>query len=105
MSSRPGPLLALALASLAACGARTDLSVPERDGAPVDAVSVDAVVVATPDATPDVAPVDAPGQPCGCPGTATFRRCLLPRMCCPVTRTCEDPARFNCSGSTPPACR
>ena len=42
------------------------------------------------------------GRLCGCPGSVTARVCALPLMCCPVTRTCEDPARFNCTGSAPP---
>ena len=72
-------LVALALALLG-CGARSPLAEPPRDA------SVD---------TPQDTPRDTPrGQPCGCPGTASFRLCALPLMCCPVTRNCEevDPA-------------
>jgi hypothetical protein len=42
---------------------------------------------------------DASGRLCGCPGREV--RCVLPEMCCPATRTCEDPSRFNCTGSAP----
>jgi hypothetical protein len=41
------------------------------------------------------------GRLCGCPGSPTARVCVLPLMCCPATLTCEDPASFRCTGSTP----
>ncbi len=77
---------------LEACGARSQL-LGERDVATVD-VAMDVL-----DAGGGV-----DGRACGCPGTSGFRVCVLPLMCCPVTRTCEDPARFNCTGSNPPGC-
>ncbi|MFO0628060.1 MAG: hypothetical protein U0325_20970 [Polyangiales bacterium] len=87
--------LALVLGWGMACGARSELSPPGDAGAPTAPIDRPTEVVDVPQ---DV------GRPCGCPGTPGFQRCFLPRMCCPVTRTCEDPARFNCTGPTPPAC-
>ncbi len=63
------------------------------DGAAPDAAAArDASVDASADA----------GRLCGCPGSPTAHVCVLPLMCCPTTRTCEDPAHFNCSGSALP---
>jgi hypothetical protein len=87
--------LSLAVLSVMACGARSELTAPSDAGAARATLDRPGDVPATPE--------DA-GRPCGCPGTPGFQRCFLPRMCCPVTRTCEDPARFNCSGQTPPPC-
>lgn len=88
----------LAMVLCAACGARSELQ-GEHASAPIADVPTDAPRDAARDAPMDL------GRPCGCPGTPGFQYCQLPRMCCPVTRTCEDPSRFNCSGSTPPPCR
>lgn len=83
--------------AIVACGARSELSQPEAR-----AVRTDAAIDVT---VRDVAAVDVvaddAGPLCGCPGTPGYQRCVLPRMCCPATRTCEDPARFSCTGSAP----
>lgn len=88
-------VLSLAVLSVMACGARSELTAPSDAGTARAPLDRPGDVLATPE---DL------GRPCGCPGTPGFQRCFLPRMCCPVTRTCEDPARFNCSGQTPPPC-
>ncbi|MDQ3036753.1 MAG: hypothetical protein M3Y87_30450 [Myxococcota bacterium] len=70
-----------------------------RDGDPpprVDGSLLDARV-ASPD---DAGPLDA-GRLCGCPGDPAAEVCRLPEMCCPATRTCENPASFRCTGSAP----
>ena len=79
--------LILLLASIAGCYQSHGPPGPE-----VDAAIVGDAVVGTGDG----------GRICGCPGSPTAQVCVLPRMCCPVTRTCEDPAHFNCSGSSRP---
>jgi len=86
-------MLAAAIAALAACGARTELHTSAMDVPAVAEVGTDTGAV-------DV----RPGQPCGCPGTAGFRYCVLPLMCCPGLRRCEDPAHFSCTGQTLPPC-
>ena len=60
----------------------------------VDARDSGADVASARDAGPDDA-----GRLCGCPDDPRAEVCALPEMCCPVTGTCENPARFLCSGS------
>ena len=82
----------LFVVSFAACGARTEFATTSPDAASVPDV--------TRDVPPDLRTVDPDaGTPCGCPGTPSFRRCVLPLMCCPGLGRCEDPARFRCTGA------
>ncbi len=85
------PLLAVLLTGLlTGCFASHQRATPGRD--------------ASPGSADDAGPLDAgwaidagPPLPCFCEGATP---CTLPRMCCPVTGTCEDPSRFRCTGST-----
>lgn len=81
----------LGLLCLAGCYASH--SVGEEDSGIARDVSVRDV------SAPDVSlpDVSVPAT-CGCPGREVA--CSLPEMCCPVTRTCENPSTFRCSGTS-----
>jgi hypothetical protein len=91
-----GALLAAALApaglllSFPGCGG--DVVVDGAATAEVtDAAAEDA-------ATEDAGPT-APPQ-CLCPNAPGYAACVKPFECCPTVGVCENPATFNCSGST-----
>ncbi len=87
MRARTALLLAALAVALASGCYRTHVrgTEPARDAGPV----------------PDAPRADAAERLCGCPGDPAAEVCRLPEMCCPATRTCEDPARFRCTGSAP----
>ncbi len=47
-------------------------------------------------------PDDPPSVPpqCNCPDAPGYAPCVKPLECCPVVGQCEDPAHFNCTGSS-----
>lgn len=63
-----------------------------------DVVVDGAASASPPDAATEAGPDAAPQ--CLCPAAPGYAPCVAPLECCPVVGVCEDPATFNCSGST-----